>query len=79
MPHTELTPELTDALSRAPWRKASRSIGQGGCVEVAPLGDDGLGVAVRDSKNPGGPALVFTAREWDCFLDGAAKGEFDNA
>jgi hypothetical protein len=35
-------------------------------------------VAVRDSKNPSGPVLTYTPREWDAFLDGAKKGEFDS-
>jgi hypothetical protein len=42
-------------------------------VEVA---DVGAHVALRDSKNPTGPVLVFTAYEWQCFLNGAAGGEF---
>jgi hypothetical protein len=45
------------------------------CVEVAPLSNGGR--AVRDSKNPVGPALHFTAGEWSAFLDGAKGGEFD--
>lgn len=57
------------------WRKATKST-SGGCVEVAPLPDGG--VAVRDSKDPNGPILRYTAHEWDCFLDGASKGEFDH-
>lgn len=60
-------------LSQAHWRKARMSIGQGGCVEVADLG---AMIALRDSKNPDGPALVFTPAEWDSFLDGARNGEF---
>jgi hypothetical protein len=34
-------------------------------------------VAVRDSKDPAGPVLVFTAPEWDAFVGGAKDGEFD--
>jgi hypothetical protein len=34
-------------------------------------------VAVRDSKDPNGPALVFTPQEWKAFLHGAGRGEFD--
>jgi hypothetical protein len=57
------------------WRKSSYSNGAGGmCVEVATVGD---GVAVRDSKDPWGPLLAFSAAEWDAFLAGARAGEFD--
>jgi hypothetical protein len=57
------------------WRKAQSSISNGACVEVASAG--GL-VAVRDSKNPQGPVLAYTALEWRAFLDAAKKGEFDD-
>ncbi|WP_424534801.1 DUF397 domain-containing protein [Sphaerisporangium viridialbum] len=56
-------------LSNAKWRKSSRSSGDGGqCVEVA-SNLPGV-VAVRDSKNPDGPALVFTPTQWHAFLRG---------
>ena len=62
-------------LSGAVWRKASFSNTQGGnCVEVAALES---GMALRDSKDPGGPTLVFTLAEWAAFLAGAKHGEFD--
>jgi hypothetical protein len=58
------------------WRKSSHSGGGGGqCVEVADLPDGG--VAVRDSKDPDGPKLVFTLAEWQAFIGGAKDGEFD--
>jgi hypothetical protein len=57
------------------WRKASASTTNGNCVELAPLPDGG--VAVRDSKDPSGPSLRFTAAEWSAFANGMAVGEFD--
>jgi hypothetical protein len=60
-------------LSTASWRKSSHS-GNNGCVEVAFVEGH---VAVRDSKQDGGPVLVFTAHEWEAFLRGAGAGEFD--
>ena len=67
---------LTHHLDGAVWKKASRSNGNGGnnCVEVAFLDS---GVAVRDSKDRSGPALMFTTAEWTAFVDSAKEGEFD--
>jgi hypothetical protein len=66
---------MEPASSNLTWRKASRSSAEGSnCVEVADL--PGGGRAVRDSKNPGGPVLRFTATEWSAFLHGARNGEF---
>jgi len=59
------------------WRKAAASAANGNCVEVAPT--PGGGVAVRDSKDPQGPILRFTAAEWAAFAEGMAAGEFDLA
>jgi hypothetical protein len=56
------------------WVKSSYSGPQGNCVEIARISDGG--VAVRNSRHPDGPALVFTAAEWDAFLSGAQDGEF---
>jgi hypothetical protein len=66
--------ELT-ALTGARWVKSSLSNPTGGnCVEVAFLPDSR--VAIRNSRQPGGPALVFTAPEWAAFIGGAGAGEF---
>ncbi len=62
-------------LARATWRKASYSNGNGGnCVEVAHL--TGGHRAVRDSKDPAGPALSVTSTEWAAFTAGIRAGEF---
>jgi hypothetical protein len=67
-------------LSRAKWRKSSYSNGSGGsCVEIAML-TDGPGdydIAVRDSKDPHGPALTFTARHWRDFIAAITAHELD--
>jgi Domain of unknown function (DUF397) len=63
-------------LSRAEWRKATRSNGSGGdCVEVA-LNLPGI-VAIRDSKDPHGPALVVSPDAWREFAAALRSGELD--
>lgn len=57
-----------------PWQKAT-ACSSGACVEVAPTAG---AVAVRHSMDPLGPVLLYTAKEWRAFLDGAKKGEFDH-
>jgi uncharacterized protein DUF397 len=54
-------------LTHARWRKSSYSSANGACVEVADLRE---AVAVRDSKDPAGPALVFTRQAWAAFTEG---------
>ena len=57
------------------WRKSQRSSSTGGdCVEVANFPGS---VAVRDSKNPGGPALLFTRQDWQRFTGQAKADTFD--
>lgn len=65
-------------LSSASWRKSSYSDGQGGsCVEIA-HGFPGL-VPVRDSKDPEGPALIFTTDSWAAFVTAIRRGAFPTA
>ena len=62
-------------LTRATWIRSRRSGPTGGnCVEVAFLADGQI--AMRNSRHPQGPALIFTRSEWDAFLGGAKDGEF---
>lgn len=56
------------------WIKASKSIANGACVELAPFGEL---ILLRDSKNPD-VLLSYSAVEIDAFLDGAKRGEFDH-
>lgn len=57
------------------WRKSGRSNSQGNCVEVAEL--PGGNVAVRNSRHPGGPALIYTQAEMAALILGAKDGDFD--
>ena len=66
------------------WRKSSFSFSNGNCAEVAAwrksshseagncaeVGQDGAVVGVRDTKDPGGPVLAFSAAAWVAFLAG---------
>jgi hypothetical protein len=58
------------------WQKSRRSNPSGNCVELAAL--PGRQVAVRNSRDPQGPALVYTMDEITAFIEGARDGDFDN-
>ena len=58
------------------WQKSRFSNQQGTCVEFAKLPDGD--VAVRNSRFPGGPALVYTPAEVEALLLGVKAGEFDH-
>ena len=58
------------------WRKSARCGQLGNCVEAAAVSADA--VAVRNSRHPSGPALIFTRDEMAVFLAGAKDGEFDD-
>jgi hypothetical protein len=64
------------ALADAKWRKSSRSQGAQSCVEVAKLSEL---AAVRDSKAPTGPALLFDAPQWSSFLVSLKRGQLDRS
>ena len=58
------------------WQKSSYSgNGGGSCVEVA-SNLPGI-VAVRDSKDRGGPELGFAVEAWSAFVAGVKRGEFE--
>ena len=59
----------------ASWRRSRYSNPTGNCVEVAELADGCI--AVRNSRHPGGPALVYTRAEIAAFIHGVKRGEFD--
>jgi hypothetical protein len=58
------------------WRKSTKSIGNGQCIEAAVLADGFL--AVRDSKNKSGPALFLDTGEWHTFITEIKNGRYDN-
>ncbi|GAA3135010.1 DUF397 domain-containing protein [Planomonospora alba] len=63
-------------LGRADWRKSRFSNPSGNCVELARL--PGGEVAVRNSRDPEGPVLVYTRGEVEAFVRGVKDGEFDD-
>jgi hypothetical protein len=64
-------------LSRAVWRKSARSNNGGACVEVA-TNLHGI-VAIRDSKNPDGPALTFSSDDWRAFIRRLKHQQFNGS
>jgi hypothetical protein len=65
-------PRLTGVM----WRKSGRSNSQGACVELGGLA--GGDIAVRNSRHPDGPALLYTRPEIRVLIEGAKEGDFDH-
>lgn len=62
-------------LSRARWRKSTRSTAEGqNCVEIAAVY---RGIAVRDSKDPEGPKLIFAGETWRRFTRNVRRGSYE--
>jgi hypothetical protein len=66
----------TSQLPPVSWQKSRRSSPNGNCVEMAEL-PGGAGIAVRNSRHPNGPALIYTPEEIRAFLAGVRDGDFD--
>ena len=62
-------------LDGATWRKSQRSNSQGACVEIARL--DGATIAMRNSRDPQGAALVYPAHAVRALVSAVRTGEFD--
>ncbi|MQY16297.1 hypothetical protein SRB5_64950 [Streptomyces sp. RB5] len=63
-------------LHGAVWQKSRHSNSQGTCVEFAKL--PGGEIAVRNSRFPDSPALIYTPAEIEAMLLGVKDGEFDH-
>jgi Domain of unknown function (DUF397) len=58
------------------WQKSRRSNSQGACVELGGLADGGI--AIRNSRYPDGPALLYTRAEIRALIEGVKEGDFDH-
>lgn len=62
-------------ISEGGWIKSHYSSPNGNCVEMAMVNPDI--VAIRNSRDPHGVALVFTRMEIRAFAEGCETGDFD--
>ena len=58
------------------WQKSGRSNSQGACVELGGL--SGSEIAIRNSRDPDGPALLYTRAEIHALIEGVKEGDFDH-
>jgi hypothetical protein len=63
-------------LDGAAWRKSQRSNSQGACVEIARI--DAGTVAMRNSRDPQGPALIYRRESIEALIEGLRNGDFDH-
>jgi hypothetical protein len=70
----EMRREMLEEPALPLWQKSTYS-SAGNCVELAQIGKL---IAMRDSKDPTGPVLMFTGDEWRAFCGGVLAGEFDS-
>lgn len=72
-PHNGIpVPKLTGIC----WQKSRRSNSQGACVELGGLSDGEI--AIRNSRFPDGPALLYTRAEIRALIEGVKEGDFDH-
>jgi Domain of unknown function (DUF397) len=74
--HERPSAVLSAQLRQVRWQKSRYSNSQGSCVEMGLL--PGGDIAVRNSRDPDGPALIYTQAEIQALLQGARDGDFDN-
>jgi hypothetical protein len=67
---------LSAQLRQARWQKSRYSNSQGACVEMALL--PGGNIAMRNSTDPTGPALIYTRAEIQALFQDVKDGDFDH-
>lgn len=68
----------TDVAPEGAWFKSTYSGAEGNsCVEIADVTADRGVIGVRDSKDPSGPALLFSPAGWSSFVRLIRTGEAD--